>query len=106
MKGGTLAANAPMVATMEALGWSYGLDGSGDESFRRECGDIRETIRVYVARQPMRWASEVVVDTTDKHSGEGSSDAYGVTLREVAELLSAPSDYALLRCILDNREGA
>lgn len=94
---------APIVATMEALGWSYGLDGSGDESFRRECGDIRETIGVAVARQPMRWGSEVVVETLDKHSGEGSSDAYGVTLREVAELLSAPSDYALLRCILDNR---
>ena len=51
----------------------------------------------------MRWGSEVVVETLDKHSGAGSSDAYGVTLREVAELLSAPSDYALLRCILDNR---
>lgn len=95
--------NAPIVATMERLGWAYGLDAYGDESFRRECGDVRETIRLSVARQPIRWSSEVVVETTDKHDGEGSTDDYGVTLREVAELLAAPSEYFLLRCILDNR---
>lgn len=98
-----IQSNAPIVATMERLGWVYGLAACGEESFRRECGDVRETIIGAVARRPLEWASEVVVETIGKHDGEGSTDAYGVTLREVAELLAAPSDYVLLRCILDNR---